>query len=48
MRNKQDITVNKVSSLRDLMRDGDCRYFSHIRQVKEENIGFVPLGTICW
>jgi hypothetical protein len=25
MRNKQDITVNKVSSLRDLMRDGDCR-----------------------
>jgi hypothetical protein len=25
MRNKQDITVNKVSSLLDLMRDGDCR-----------------------
>jgi hypothetical protein len=26
MQNKQDITVNKVSSLRDLVRSGDCRY----------------------
>jgi hypothetical protein len=26
MRNKQDITVNKMSSLRDLMRDSDCHY----------------------
>jgi hypothetical protein len=26
MQNKQDITVNKVSSLRDLERSGDCRY----------------------
>jgi hypothetical protein len=24
MQNKQDITINKMSSLRDLVRSGDC------------------------